>query len=233
MERMFLSLGENYSSSSPQVAVSLAQGHTLRGCRQLIKGQLPRSNLLQQDGSEVSLRRKLSCSSSANVPQTSTPAPPRLTFASSLPCFRHCFLFHFRAAAENSCLDSWLYFARPSHLPLRKEAYLLLFQRVGLNHINDSFGIESQTCPLQSTLSKTSVWIQACCPFSKKMPARIRFLMTLIFPFEPPVESRFPLCGRKSIGSVNQNTTKLLSEEQRTARRSDAYVKDFVYSSRS
>lgn len=145
MKRMSLSPGEHYSSSFPQVAVSSGSGaHTQR---MLSADQRPAawSDLLQQEGSEVSLRRKLSGFSSANGPGTHTPLLLRgWPLLPQLPCSQHCFVFHCRAAAEDSCLG----FTCPSYLPLPGGAYPLLFRRLGLSNINDAIGNKSQTCPL-------------------------------------------------------------------------------------
>lgn len=117
MKRMSLSPGEHYSSSFPQVALSSGSGtHTQR---MLSVDQRPAawSNLLQQEGSEVSLWRKLSGFSSTNGPWTHTPLLLRgWPLLPQLPCFQHCFVFHFRAAAKNSCLGFYMSFLPPSVL---------------------------------------------------------------------------------------------------------------------
>lgn len=75
--------------------------------------------------------------------------------------------------------------------------------------------------PLESratlaSLSKRLGWMEVCFPFSKKMPSQIRFLMALISPPEPPVESSFPLCRQKYIGPINQRlqSCRVRSREQ-------------------
>lgn len=147
-ERTFRSLEKITHLHLPKWLSALARGRTPRGCCRLIKGQLPWAGLLQRDGSEVSLGRKRSCFGSTNVPPTNTPLllqgwpllPP-------WPRLGHHFVFHFTAAAENSCLDSSPHLTRPSYLP----GCPLLFQRVGLNNINASLRIESHACRLRST----------------------------------------------------------------------------------
>lgn len=144
MKRVSLSPGEHYSSSFPQVAVSSGSGAITQ--RMLSVDQRPAawSNLLQQEGSEVSLRRKLSGFSSANGPRTHTPLLLRgWPLLPRLPCFQRCFVFHFRAAAKDSCLG----FTCPSYLPRPRGENPLLFQRLGLNNINDSFGKQESNLP--------------------------------------------------------------------------------------
>lgn len=129
------------------------------------------------------------CSSSSDVLRQHPSAPPRLTFASSgalLWALFWFFLFHYREAAENSCLDSLPVLLNS---PTAKRNGSPSSSEGGINNVIYSFGIKSQTHPLHSTLSKDLGCIKAYFTFSKKMPTRIWFLMTLIFPFEPPVES--------------------------------------------
>lgn len=71
----------------------------------------------------------------------------------------------------------------------QKKWILFFFGGLELNNINYSIGIKSQAGPLRSILGREWRRIKAYFTFSKKMPPRISFLMTLIFPFESPVES--------------------------------------------
>lgn len=153
MERVFLSLGENYSSSSPRVAVSLAQAHTPRGCCRWIKGQMlcptpPARRVRGVSWTEIGFLSFHKCT------WTNTPLLPRgQPLLPQLLCFPPCFLFHFRTAAENSCLDPLPNFICPSYLLLR-EVCPFFSRGWELNNINYSFGIESPTCPLIAPLAK-------------------------------------------------------------------------------
>lgn len=88
----------------PEWLSVLVQGLSPGGCHLLIQGQLLWPSLPSKRGSEVSLGRKLSCSSPSSGPQTHTLCPSEADL-----CLLGClalgsvFSFPVRAAAENSC----------------------------------------------------------------------------------------------------------------------------------
>ena len=99
-ESVLLSAGENDSSPPPQ---GLSPG----GCHPSLQGQLLWPSLLSKGGSEVSLRRKLTCLSYSSGPRPTPLCPSRLTSASSVACFGQCVFI----PSESSCREFRFRFA--------------------------------------------------------------------------------------------------------------------------
>lgn len=116
------------------------------------------------------------------APDPHPSAPRGWPLAPRLPCFGQCVFM----PSESSCREfpfrfttlPRLFFLTPTAKRNGSSSFLVGLE---LNHINYSFGIESQAGPLHSILGREWRRIKAYFTFSKKMPPRISFLMTLIF----------------------------------------------------